>query len=245
MQGNPRAVVADDSHFMRSVITDILSAGGVEVVGEAHNGCEAVERIKKTAVENEVRSPEELETMDDSRIYDLVFHPGFSTAEEVTDTSGRGVGMDVVHDTVTQMDGSVDVDSTPGQGTTVSLRLPVTMAIVKVLFVQVGEEEYGIPIKNVDEEAEQFAVREAVKEKVSFEQHDLIRGDPKRDFDLVLCRNLLIYIDASYKTPIFRTIRGSLRDGGYLMIGMTETLPTECRDEFEPAYKQHRIYRRT
>jgi chemotaxis protein methyltransferase CheR len=101
------------------------------------------------------------------------------------------------------------------------------------------------PSKYVDEEAEQFAVREAVKEKVSFEQHDLIRGDPKRDFDLVLCRNLLIYIDVSYKTPIFRTIRGSLRDGGYLMIGMTETLPTECRDEFEPAYKQHRIYRRT
>jgi len=151
MQGNPRAVVADDSHFMRSVITDILSAGGIEVVGEAHNGCKAVERIKKTAVENEVHSPEELETMDDSRIYDLVFHPGFSTAEEVTDTSGRGVGMDVVHDTVTQMDGSVDVDSTPGQGTTVSLRLPVTMAILTVLFVQVGEEEYGIPIKNVDE----------------------------------------------------------------------------------------------
>ena len=110
-----------------------------------------VEQIKKTAIENEVRSPEELETMDDSAIYDLVFHPGFSTAEEVTDTSGRGVGMDVVHDTVTQMDGSVDVDSTPGQGTTVSLRLPVTMAILTVLFVQVGEEEYGIPIKNVDE----------------------------------------------------------------------------------------------
>jgi two-component system chemotaxis sensor kinase CheA len=110
-----------------------------------------VEEIKKTAIENEVRSPEELETMDRSSIYDLVFHPGFSTAEEVTDTSGRGVGMDVVHDTVTQLDGSVDVESTPGEGTTVSLRLPVTMAIVKVLFVQVGEEEYGIPIKNVDE----------------------------------------------------------------------------------------------
>jgi len=110
-----------------------------------------VNNIKQTAVEKGVRSPEELEMMDDSAIYDLVFHPGFSTAEEVTDTSGRGVGMDVVHDTVTQLDGSVSVDSTPGQGTTVSLRLPVTMAIVKVLFVEVGDEEYGIPIKNVDE----------------------------------------------------------------------------------------------
>jgi two-component system chemotaxis sensor kinase CheA len=110
-----------------------------------------VEEIKRTAIENDVRSPEEIETMDDSAIYDLVFHPGFSTADEVTDTSGRGVGMDVVHDTVTQLDGSVNVESTPGEGTTVSLRLPVTMAIVKVLFVQVGEEEYGVPIKNVDE----------------------------------------------------------------------------------------------
>ncbi len=110
-----------------------------------------VEDIKQTAIERGVRSAEELEMMDDSAIYDLVFHPGFSTADEVTDTSGRGVGMDVVHDTVTQLDGSVSVDSTPGQGTTVSLRLPVTMAIVKVLFVEVGDEEYGIPIKNVDE----------------------------------------------------------------------------------------------
>jgi len=110
-----------------------------------------VDEIRQTAIENNVRSPEELETMEESAVYDLVFHPGFSTADEVTDTSGRGVGMDVVHETVTKLDGSVDVESTPGEGTTVSLRLPVTMAIVKVLFVGVGDEEYGIPIKNVDE----------------------------------------------------------------------------------------------
>ena len=110
-----------------------------------------VEGIKNKAIEKGVRSPEELDAMDDSAIYDLVFHPGFSTADEVTDTSGRGVGMDVVHDTVTQLDGSVNVDSTVGEGTTVALRLPVTMAIVKVLFVEVGDEEYGVPIKNVDE----------------------------------------------------------------------------------------------
>jgi len=110
-----------------------------------------VDAIRRQAVEQGVRSPDELETMSDSAVYDLVFHPGFSTADEVTGTSGRGVGMDVVHDTVTQLDGSVSVDSTPGEGTTVSLRLPVTMAIVKVLFVEVGDEEYGVPLKNVDE----------------------------------------------------------------------------------------------
>ncbi|WP_136687640.1 chemotaxis protein CheA [Halorhabdus amylolytica] len=110
-----------------------------------------VDAIREQALESGIRSADELERMDDSAIYDLTFHPGFSTAEEVTDTSGRGVGMDVVHETVTQLDGSVNVESTPGEGTTVSLRLPVTMAIVKVLFVQVGDEQYGIPIKNVDE----------------------------------------------------------------------------------------------
>ncbi len=128
-----------------------------------------VDGIKKTAIENDVRSADELEMMDNSEIYDLVFHPGFSTTNEVTDTSGRGVGMDVVHDTVTRLDGSVDVDSTPGEGTTVSLRLPVTMAIVKVLFVQVGNEEYGIPIKNVDEitrtdDIQQVNGREVIKQ---------------------------------------------------------------------------------
>jgi len=119
-----------------------------------------VEGIKNKAIEKGVRSPEELDAMDDSAIYDLIFHPGFSTADEVTDTSGRGVGMDVVHDTVTQLDGSVNVDSEPGHGTTVALRLPVTMAIVKVLFVEVGDEEYGVPIKNVDEITATSAVKQ-------------------------------------------------------------------------------------
>ena len=96
----------------------------------------------------------------------------------------------------------------------------------------------------IEREGDQFAVRDTVKEMVTFERHDLIRGEPKRDFDLVLCRNLLIYIDPSFKVPIFETIRGSLRENGYLMIGMTETLPSECRDSFEPVYKQQRIYRR-
>lgn len=97
----------------------------------------------------------------------------------------------------------------------------------------------------IDRDGDRFEVRESIKRTVEFERHDLIRGDTKRNFDVVLCRNFLIYIDAEYKTPIFRTIRGSLRESGYLMIGMTETLPAECRDAFEPVSKQHRVYRRT
>ena len=112
-----------------------------------------VDSIRTKAVEKGVKTQGELDAMSDSEVYDLVFHPGFSTNEEITDISGRGVGMDVVHSTVTQLDGTVSVDSEPGEGTTVSLRLPVTVAIVKMMFVRVGDTEYGIPVKNIDEVA--------------------------------------------------------------------------------------------
>jgi two-component system chemotaxis sensor kinase CheA len=132
-----------------------------------------IDDIKDQAVEQGIRSPEEIEAMERGDIYDLIFHPGFSTKEEVTDTSGRGVGMDVVHDTVTQLDGSVSVDSEPGEGTTVSLRLPVTMAIVKVLFVQVGDEQYGIPIKNIDEISQHNDVKVVNGEEVIEHNDDI------------------------------------------------------------------------
>ena len=104
------------------------------------------------------------------------------------------------------------------------------------------------PLGNFDDylsqEGAYFTVRDEVKEMVTFEQHDLIRGEPKSDMDLVLCRNLLIYIDSSFKVPIFETIIGSIREDGYLMIGMTETIPSEMRDAFDPVDKQHRIYQK-
>ncbi|WP_129115124.1 chemotaxis protein CheA [Halegenticoccus tardaugens] len=118
-----------------------------------------LDAIREKDAEKGVKTRSELDAMSDSETYDLVFHPGFSTAEEVTDISGRGVGMDVVRSTVTRLDGTVSVDSEPGGGTTVRIRLPVTVAIVKVMFVRVGDAEYGIPVKNVDEIARRYDVR--------------------------------------------------------------------------------------
>ena len=105
-------------------------------------------------------------------------------------------------------------------------------------------EPLGSPDPYVDRQGDAFTVRDRVREMVSFERHDLIRGEDNREFDLVLCRNFLIYIDADYKVPVFETITGSLVDRGYLMIGMTETLPSEFRDTYDPVAKKHRIYRR-
>jgi two-component system chemotaxis sensor kinase CheA len=110
-----------------------------------------VDAIREKALERGVVTQGELETMPDRAVFELVFEPGFSTATDVTDISGRGVGMDVVSSTVRQLDGGVTVDSEPGVGTTVTLRLPVTVAIVKVLFVTVGDREVGVPIKNIAE----------------------------------------------------------------------------------------------
>jgi chemotaxis protein methyltransferase CheR len=109
-------------------------------------------------------------------------------------------------------------------------------------------EEELEPLDNyhryIEREKSTFRMKETVREMIEFERHDLIRGEAKRNFDLVLCRNLLIYIDTDYKVPIFETITGSLRDDGYLMIGMTETLPTEFRNTYDPIEKQHRIYQK-
>jgi two-component system chemotaxis sensor kinase CheA len=107
--------------------------------------------IREKAAEKGVRSESEIASMEDEEVYDLIFHPGFSTTEEVTDVSGRGVGMDVVNSTVRRLDGSVSVSSSPGEGTTVTLRLPVTVAIVRVLFIEVADRVFGLPIKSIDE----------------------------------------------------------------------------------------------
>ena len=124
------------------------------------------EGIRSKAVEKGIMSHEEANELEDEEAQKLIFHAGFSTNEEVTDVSGRGVGMDVVQDTVSRLDGTIGVDSVPGQGTTISLSLPVTVAIVKVLFVQSGDEEYGIPIKNVDEIRRMGAVQTVEGEEV-------------------------------------------------------------------------------
>ncbi|MFB6252678.1 MAG: ATP-binding protein, partial [Halobellus sp.] len=92
--------------------------------------------IRDKAAEKGIRPRGELSDLTDSEVYDYIFHPGFSTNEEITDVSGRGVGMDVVKTTVESLDGSVNVESTLGQGTTISIRLPVSVAIIKVLFVR-------------------------------------------------------------------------------------------------------------
>ncbi|WP_396612946.1 chemotaxis protein CheW [Haloferax sp. S1W] len=107
--------------------------------------------VRDKVVSEGVETREEMNALPDSEVYDYIFHPGLSTNDEITDVSGRGVGMDVVKTTVESLDGSVSVESEPGEGSTVKIRLPVSVAIIKVLFVQVDDREFGVPIKYIDE----------------------------------------------------------------------------------------------
>ena len=108
------------------------------------------EAIKQKALEKGLVTKAELEAMDPNDIMRLIFMSGFSTAETVTDVSGRGVGMDVVRTKIEALGGSLELDSTPGQGTRVRIRLPLTLAIIQALLIQVQAETYAIPLGSID-----------------------------------------------------------------------------------------------
>ena len=108
------------------------------------------EAIKQKALEKGLVTKAELDAMELNDIMKLIFLPGFSTAETVTDVSGRGVGMDAVRTKIEALGGVLELDSNPGQGTRVRIRLPLTLAIIQALLVQVHEETYAIPLGSID-----------------------------------------------------------------------------------------------
>ncbi len=107
------------------------------------------ERIGRKAVEKGLLTPERVQAMSAREILNLIFLPGFSTAERVSDVSGRGVGMDVVRTNLKRLNGVVELDSSVGRGSTVTLKLPLTLAILPALLVRVAEETYALPLRAV------------------------------------------------------------------------------------------------
>jgi two-component system chemotaxis sensor kinase CheA len=103
------------------------------------------ERVKQRALEQRLINSEQVARMSDQTLLGMIFLPGFSTAATVTTLSGRGVGMDVVKTNIEKIGGAVDVHSTVGQGTTVRIRIPLTLAIIKVLVVSSAGDRYAIP----------------------------------------------------------------------------------------------------
>ena len=120
--------------------------GGHVAVEVADDGAGLnVERIAQKAVENGLARPDQIAAMDRREIMAMVFLPGFSTADKVTNVSGRGVGMDVVKTNIENIGGAVSVDSTPGEGTVWRLTIPLTLAIIQALTVDCGDQRYVVP----------------------------------------------------------------------------------------------------
>ena len=117
-------------------------------VSDDGNGIDT-DRVVRKAIEKGLVSAERGRTFTRREALDLVFLPGMSTAETLSNISGRGVGMDVVRSNVKKLNGTVELESASGQGTKIQLRLPLTMAILPVLMVEVADEVYGLPLRSV------------------------------------------------------------------------------------------------
>ncbi len=140
-QGKPRlgTIALNAYHEGNQIIIEISDDGG---------GIN-LDKVRAKAIKNGLIDTDDRLT--DRELIELIFTPGFSTAEEVSDVSGRGVGMDVVKRNITKLKGIFDVDSAPGQGTRFTIKLPLTLAIIQALLVRVVDELYAIPLDSVIE----------------------------------------------------------------------------------------------
>ena len=108
-----------------------------------------VEKVKNKAIERGMITADQAETMSDKEIIQILFKPSFSTSDKITDVSGRGVGLDVVKSKIESLGGDVDCHSVRGEGSTFTIRLPLTLAIIQALMVKLGDEQYAISLGSV------------------------------------------------------------------------------------------------
>jgi two-component system chemotaxis sensor kinase CheA len=110
-----------------------------------------VEKVRKKIIQKGMESQEFVSTLSDKEVIEYLFKPNFSTADKVTDLSGRGVGLDVVKTKIEALGGIVEVDSTRGKGSKFIIRIPLTLAIIQALLVKIGSEKYAIPLGSIQE----------------------------------------------------------------------------------------------
>ena len=109
-----------------------------------------IEKVRNKAIEKGTITEQQAETMTEKDFIDLLFRPSFSTADKISDVSGRGVGLDVVKTKIESLGGSIEAKTVKGEGSTFIIQLPLTLAIIQALMVEVGKEKYAIPLGNID-----------------------------------------------------------------------------------------------
>lgn len=128
---------------------------GNHVFIEIHDDGAGIDKQKvlNKALENNIITEDQIPTLSDQQIYELILASGFSTTEEVSDVSGRGVGLDVVKNTIESLGGSIAIDSEINRGSTFSIQLPLTLSIISVLLIELHDEKYAIPLSSIIETA--------------------------------------------------------------------------------------------
>ena len=162
-------------------------------------------RIKQKAFENGLATESELEKMTEAQIHKFIFAAGFSTAAAVTSVSGRGVGMDVVRNNIDQIGGTVDVKSVPGEGSSFTIKIPLTLAIVSALIVEAGGERFAIP---------QLAVIELVRAQANSEH----RIERIKDTPVLRLRNKLLPLIHLKKLLKMDDGAGSEPENGFIVV---------------------------
>lgn len=134
-----------------SIFLDAYQDGNNVIIDVRDDGAGInLEKVKKKAIEKGTITEKQAETMTDNDFIDLLFKPSFSTADKITDVSGRGVGLDVVKTKIEALGGSISAKTVAGEGSTFTIQLPLTLAIIQALMVQVGSEKYAIPLGNIN-----------------------------------------------------------------------------------------------
>ena len=142
--------VANGKPEVGSIFLDAYQDGNNVVIEVRDDGAGInTEAVKKKAIERGTITPEQAENMSEKEIVDLLFLPSFSTAKQVTDVSGRGVGLDVVKSKIEALSGEVEVKTKLGEGSTFTIRLPLTLAIIQALMVVIGNEKYAISLGSI------------------------------------------------------------------------------------------------
>ena len=145
---SPEARVAEGKSPHATIHLSARHSGASVLIGVSDDGAGInAEAVRSRAIERGLTTAEA--QLSESEIFSFIFQPGFSTAKQVTDVSGRGVGMDVVRQRVDSLRGSIDITSKSGQGTGVTLRLPLTLAIIDGLLVSIGEASFVLPLSNI------------------------------------------------------------------------------------------------
>lgn len=148
-----------------SIFLDAYQDGNNVIIDVRDDGAGIdIEKVRNKALERGTITEKQAETMTDKDFIDLLFMPSFSTADKITDVSGRGVGLDVVKTKIEALGGSISAKSVAGEGSTFTIQLPLTLAIIQALMVEVGEEKYAIPLGNID------GIEDIMREDICFVQ---------------------------------------------------------------------------